>query len=323
MQPPQDRRSQRRRRDSGAPWVRDLDRGHASQPVITELETLRADPLGSFQDRDERREKPAKDATVERVGGRAAFRTGVAVLAVGLMFVAGLLLKPWAGGPFTGGTARPTPLPPDRTSLVPAATQVALLPGFDILDLHSIDWRSLGFPDSHQDWGISTATVLPLAHPSGVARSLSPQLDWIAPVTDSSSGDMTATFGVGYNFVFGLAVTWPRNVIVEKVQFTYVGPLAQRIDGFTPMTELAAVPATQEPAIGNDGFDGPAPSSTPESVRSGSYWIAPVEQRVVQYIGSAADSWRFQPWWWPDGEYQVAVVTNEGLRTMTVRLQPQ
>jgi len=275
-----------------------------------------------------------RGGAVERVGGRRPFRAGAVALVASLIFIGGALLKPWAGGPFSGGPAR---TPAERSS--PAATPAAVpattaaVPasgGYARIDWHSVDWTALTAPDPHTGWGVSSATLTLQGDAPDGSRRAKASSSWASSSLDDGSDAQVATVpDYPGRRVFALAITWPADVAVDSVAFTYNSPEATlsdmgALDGFTPMAELFAVPAAQATAADPTAADPAARAAAPSSgtIISGQFWVAPVEKVLLPYISSPAQMWRYEPWWWPTGEYKVTVSYRTGIQTLVVRLAP-
>jgi hypothetical protein len=260
----------------------------------------------------------------ERVGGKRIVRREIVAAGLGAIFIAAALLKPWGGVP-----SPPTQPSPATATPRPAATPIPAQtagnetapPAYDPIDARGVDWSALAMPDGHDRWGIATATLAPPGPGptalSGLYRARI-AVTWASITWTPGATSATVTLPVSAGRrIYGLAVTWPRETRPKDLGFIYESPESGTsnqggLDGFPAGSELAVV------AGGRVVSPRSAVTGTP--VVSGQFWVAPVDAISVPFINPPADSWRFGPWWWPDGKYQVRIGSGATARTVVVHV---
>ncbi len=142
---------------------------------VVDLEALNAEPVRS-RETEQPAAEPGREARWPRLArrGRGADRTRrraaqipaeLALLAIGVAFLVGALLKPWSG---VAPAVSPTPNAPAVVDLATAAPAATSAPSLDPLSLFpvaparglvTVDWQTLTVADPHSDWGIAAATL--------------------------------------------------------------------------------------------------------------------------------------------------------------------
>jgi hypothetical protein len=259
------------------------------------------------------------------VGGRRRVRAEIVLVVVGLAFLTGAVLKPWASPP--GPSLSPTAsgaavVQPGASGAEPGATTppagAAPTDGPDEPVYWSlVDWSALAVADPHSSWGAATATMPERVHGPQDVRRPAPVIRWHATDSDTS----TATIQLEPNVqLFAVAITWPGGVAVQDVAFTYDGSSSPFSGGdnrsFPPLTTLTPTPAVEVAATPSTAPDG---SAAPES---GQFWIAPRDESRTPCLCSSASLWKTLPWTWPLGEYKVTLRASGSTHTMILLLEP-
>ncbi len=297
-----------------------------------------------------------------RVGGKRRYRPEVVLVVAGLVFVTGALLKPW-----------PAPATAPSPSLIAAATASPSAVGFPDappwddrypffgppdtnqpnaqLGIAShfarrwgaIDWSLLSSIDPHLAWGFGAASLPNVAAATASADGLAPAVTWAA--AGSASGHSMLNVGPGRR-AYALAVTWPIDVNVSSVGFTYLGgpenPDYLAPPGFPAFTQVSplpaaevasrsgavaqttvgpsAIPTASGPRAGSASGSRVVPGSGP-TVLSGEFWIPPSEESWPASRGSVPAAWQTLPWPWPNGTYRVTITTQAGTTVVMLDLQ--
>jgi hypothetical protein len=275
------------------------------------------------------------DGQVERVGGPRRFRGEILLLVAGLLFLGGALLKPW---PAPAPVKHPSPDPtsqPVVIAAVPAATptaaptavQYALVPpynyrwpfvfpgptsapadqaaGSQSVSWTKVDWSALKIEDNHAGWGFAAAVMS--GGPSGLASASapSPSTSW---VTLGSPPVYSAVPIVQTQGVYAVALTWPTEVQVSDVSFTYLGgpqhPAYLPPPSFLPGSPVTPLPAAVVFSTARAGV------GSGRSIRSGEFLIPPTSAASKATSHSLLAAWRSNPWPWPYGAYQVTVTSS-------------
>jgi hypothetical protein len=268
-----------------------------------------------------RRDDPRPEGRGGSQPGWRGLRWETVATAVSVAFIAGVLLRPWAGGPFADhGQPTETPVATALpTEEVAAAT-------FDGINLVGVDWSGLATPDPHIGWGVASATLSLVPGATQASQGVTTAATWTALETASGSNQMAVTIPVlPGRHVFALAVTWPASVTPDSVTFTYDAPDPSRpgdatLFGFSPKSELTVISAdhaaSADPVAASQ-------SAGPELVVSGEFWVGPFDQITLPAFSPMAELWRGGPWWWPTGQYRVTVSSRTGIQTLVISLAGQ
>jgi hypothetical protein len=254
--------------------------------------------------------------------GRRGLRWATVATAISVVFIAGVLLKPWAGGPFAA-RAQPSAAP----TLAAKPTEDVAATTFDGINLVGVDWSGLATPDPHTGWGVACATLSLPPGATDASQGVRTTATWTALKTaQPGSGDLTVTIPVlPGRHVFALAVTWPARLPADSVIFTYDAPDPSQpgdaqLFGFNPKSELTAIAAGQAASADPHVRSEPAGAAP---VVSGEFWVGPFDRIALPDFLPMAELWRGGPWWWPAGQYRVTVSSSTGIRTVVVRLAAQ
>jgi hypothetical protein len=284
-----------------------------------------------------------------RIGRRGRVRPELFVVALGALFVATALLKPWPNPPRSATSPQPTALvavapsgaaeSTPRTSLPAPATAAptvdiwALIPPYNYRPgqwpppsaaaqsgggsqpvssaWQSVDWGFLSQSDPHTSWGVAALTM-PVQPPGGQPV---PAISWAKEVAPWSP---SAVFVPGGSSVYGIAITWPASLWVSGVTFDYLSLAAPRV-GVTPVP--AAAVATPAPASSPSPTPRVRKTSSSAGLTSGAFWIAPSSDLVSPTPTALSDAWRASPWSWPIGMYRASLATNAGTMIVVLDLQ--
>jgi hypothetical protein len=283
----------------------------------------------------------ADEEGLQRVGRRRRVRPELALIAVGLIFLAGALIKPW---PSPARTPSASPLPttptaqdsPDLIALQPSDVQIGI-PGDVVQGWSSVDWGLLGGTDPHSAWGLAVAVMPSLTDGLIAPEVTSPMSSWVAAGTSPYFATTRLTHGLS---PYAIAVTWPGDVKVTSVTFQYLNgpdyPINVRPPGFPEFAQVSPVPAdavatppasspsivspSAVPASGSPASEMPAAAGS--ALESGRFWIPPSDASLsaVSDAPSTAD-WQVLPWPWPIGSYWVRVTTTTGTKIILFQIQ--
>ena len=191
----------------------------------------------------------------------------------------------------------------------------------------SVDWSLLATADEHSGWGFVAASLPDLSLlPAGAAAPL-PIATWTSV---GASRSATIDLGRGRQ-AYAVAITWPSDVSVRSVTVGFIAgperPANMPPPGFEAFAQVSPLPAASivAPGPGSAGAAdsgataapprpsgaATAPARAAATIVSGQFWIPPVDGSTIS--GSLGDSWRSQPWAWPDGIYTVTVTSNQGV----------
>lgn len=274
------------------------------------------------------------DGQVESVGGPRRFRTEIVLLIAGLLFLGGALLKPWpAPAPVKHPSPDPTSqqvviaaVPAATPTATPTAVQYALVPPYNYrwpfvfpgptsapadqaaggqsVSWTKVDWSALKVEDNHAGWGFAAAVMTGGSSGLASASAPTPSTSW---VTLGSPPVYSAVPIVQSQGVYAVALTWPTNVQVSAVSFTYLGgpqhPAYLPPPSFMPGSPVAPLPAAVVVSAANVG------AVSGRSIRSGEFLIPPTTAASKATSHSLPASWRSDPWPWPYGAYQVTVTS--------------
>jgi hypothetical protein len=267
-----------------------------------------------------RRHSTAQEgAGTSRPGRRLRWETVATVVSV--VVIAGVLLRPWEGGPFA---ARAQPSETPATAAAPTEDVAAAT--FEGINLVGVDWSGLATPDPHTGWGVASATLSLPPGATDVSQGVTTTATWTALETARSGSEVTITIPVlPGRQIFALAVTWPARVSADTIIFTYDAPDPSQpgdaqLFGFNPKSELTVISADQ--ATSADPVVQSEPARTGPVV-SGEFWVGPFDQIALPSFSPMAELWRGGPWWWPAGQYRITVSSKTGIQTILVRLAAQ
>ena len=299
--------------DPVAPTLSRVARGRRSNGK----QGLLGPTTGTFYDRD--------DAQPERLSRRRRFRPEVVVVVIATVFIAGALIKPWAGPLLT-----PSPTPSGLAAKADPSASYPDMPPTDYRfpffypsslapsevlgtpEWSAVDWSVLGATDEHSGWGFTAALM-----PGPSANVAAPTTTWVDAGSPPAYASVPLVRG---RYAYAIAVTWPADVNVTGLEFVYLAPPRSPPyappAGFSPNTQVTPLPAlgisspsTEPRAIAT----APARSesvSTP--MASGSFWIPPSEASPTGVASSVDAAWRSNPWPWPYGSYLVTVTSDRG-----------
>jgi hypothetical protein len=307
------------------PWQRIVDA--APVPVARMRAPLRSGSAGrgtgrTGQDagRPDPREKVdarIEDEGIQPVVRRRRVRPELVMVALGLIFAAGAVAKPWGStkppvAPTAGPTligvvpTAPTPAPavnPTRSPLIPSQADpemAALGPrGMGGRDWVEVSWLTLAVDDAHTALGVAAvgAAVVPYNGPYLPAPPL-PVVTWRA---NSDTGEAASFAPPANGRIFAVAATWPRDLDVSAVTIGPAGPASKA----RAAARIKALPA------GNVVLSGQSPSGA-TSPRSGQFWIPPSDRSPALKGLDLAISWQSGPWSWPSGSYVITLTTKAG-----------
>jgi hypothetical protein len=293
------------------------------------------------------------DDAIQHVGGRRRFRPERALLIIGTVFLVAVLTKPWSILP-SPSPSRPSPSasqPSRLANVAPSGPSVAqpsetstLRAGFaDLCPTFSttatdppggkpassagasaawsnVDWSGLTTTDTHSAWGFATTS-------DGVPGSAdsAPRTSWVGAGARPVYASVPLVCGQN---VYAVAVTWPVDVHVSGVSFVYLGepesPSYLPPSGFVPNAHVTPLPA-QSVTRSSTSPDGVAPTSPASRSAAGSTWsgeffVPPMDTSSGNAPASTAAAWQSHPWSWPDGAYQVTVLSDRGTTNIVLDL---
>jgi hypothetical protein len=312
-------------------------------PAIEEIEPVRADaspahaprhhsPLLVEQGSAESRGVYAgRRDELEKVGGRRLVRGELVAIAVGVVFLATAILKPWTdhAAPIQPAPSKalaivvsPSPSPAASSDLTPWRDGELPRSSGDPFPLFgevtrlwpTVDWALIGAPNPHPAWGIATVAMTDLTgHPDATAQA-APTASWV----EASPAAPVVVEVPGGQHVYAFAVTWPDRVAVTGLTFEYDGgptePPYVSSGVFPPYQELDPLPADVVAARPGQAV------ITGSTIGSGQYWVPPAEAFTLTYSQSATSIWRRLPWAWPIGVYKIRLETATGPILIVLRI---
>ena len=167
-------------------------------------------------------------------------RGELVAIAVGVVFLATAILKPWTdhAAPIQPAPSKalaivvsPSPSPAASSDLAPWRDGELPRSSGDPFPLFgeitrlwpTVDWALIGTPNSHPAWGIATVAMTELTGQPDATAQAAPTASWVeaspaAPVVVEVPGDQ---------HVYAFAVTWPDRVAVTGLTFEYDGGPAE------------------------------------------------------------------------------------------------
>lgn len=287
---------------------------------------------------------------IHRVGGRRRFRPELAVIALGAIFLAGALIKPWPSPP-PGHSAAPIVTANGSAALVALDTpdiQIGI-PGDVAQGWSTVNWGLLSGTDRHPGWGLAVAVMPSLTDGLVAPEKASPSATWVEAGSTPSFATLRITRGLS---PYAIAVTWPSSLKVTGVTFQYLNgpdyPINVRPPGFPEFAQVTPVPADvvaspadppaeSSPAAAAASIAppsvGPSPATSfgpPASekaaagsvLESGRFWIPPTDASLstVSAAASTAD-WQTLPWPWPIGNYWVRINSASGTTMILFQIE--
>ena len=273
----------------------------------------------------------ALDVPAERVGKRRPIRPELVVAVLGLVFVAGAILKPWGGSVPARSAATPGQSQALQTGLVglPLLADASGRPGpqdtggsrYYGTAWQAVDWTAVTIPDGHSGWGVAAASLPLRIGAAGVAPEAKPDVQWIPATSAASHTTLAVARG---RRVFAFAITWPSDEVVTSVTVNYTGSMTEppyvASGGLKAFTDISPLPATAVVPTHRP----PLPTAAAASGRpisSGQFWVPPTDASPLVDAAAPAQSWSTLPWPWPMGHYKITIATSAGAITMGLTLQ--